>query len=138
MKIVVKALIYDPNNNVLVLKRSGTHPNYAHEVDLPGGEVESSEDVFLALIREIKEETKLLVQKRDIVLGRERISGSQSLHRVYKINVRDIKPQIKTSWEHESYEWIAKDSIISHLIDAKDDYMIVVRELFLSEEEARH
>lgn len=39
MKTVVKSLIYDDADNLLILVRSSTHPIYANEDDLPVGEL---------------------------------------------------------------------------------------------------
>ncbi len=127
MSTVVKALVFDKENNVLVLERSDSHPRYANEADLPGGEVENGEDMVTALIREIEEETGLIVDRKSIRLANERTTENQTLHQVYECHVSLVKPAVKISWEHESYNWVSNGSITENLI-TKDDYMTVVRE----------
>ena len=43
MKTIAKVLIKDKENNILILRRSITHPNNPHHFDLPGGEIEENE-----------------------------------------------------------------------------------------------
>jgi 8-oxo-dGTP pyrophosphatase MutT (NUDIX family) len=59
---VVKVLVIDAHGQGLILYRSGTHPRFAHQPDLPGGTVEPSEDFVTALQREILEEISIPTQ----------------------------------------------------------------------------
>ncbi len=61
--IATKAFIIH-EGRVLVLRESDKNPNGTnpHSYDLPGGRLESGEDVYMTLSREVKEETGLAVQ----------------------------------------------------------------------------
>jgi 8-oxo-dGTP pyrophosphatase MutT (NUDIX family) len=125
---VAKVLIYDAAENVLVLQRSASHPIYAHEFDLPGGMIEDGETPISALIREISEETGLQVKADAVIFAHERIAANLRHDSIYTLSLDTVKPDISISWEHESYQWVQKDSLLSKL-ETQDDYMIVVLEL---------
>jgi len=106
---VVKALIRDANDNVLVLYRSMTHPKYAGHADLPGGEVEDGEENVAALIREISEETGLNASKENLEKIFEKENGVEDgmtyVDVLYMLNVATITAEeIQLSWEHMSCE----------------------------------
>ena len=61
MKQAAKALIRNDQGKILVLYRSETHPHLAHDIDLPGGEIELDETTEIGLEREIIEETGLTI-----------------------------------------------------------------------------
>lgn len=120
MKDAVKALIKNQQGEILVLFRSETHPYLAHDIDLPGGEIDLNESVEDALMREVFEETEL---KIDIQNSRELSSwqtpwGQQ--HFLYECRLDSIQ-QIAISWEHESYAWMTEEEFVEH--KAIDDYM---------------
>jgi 8-oxo-dGTP diphosphatase len=58
-KQVVKAVIVNPQNKVLFLKRSKYVEKFAGEWDLPGGHTHIGEDLIKGLRREVREETGL-------------------------------------------------------------------------------
>lgn len=62
MRQSAKALIRDGDGKILVLYRSATHPHLAHDIDLPGGEIDRGEMAVDGLVREIVEETTLVVE----------------------------------------------------------------------------
>ena len=64
MKRAAKALIRDGEGKILVLYRSKTHPHLAHDIDLPGGEIEHLERLERGLSRELVEETGLALKFR--------------------------------------------------------------------------
>lgn len=52
-----KAIIFNKENKILVIRRSKTAPYGALTWDLPGGDLDYGEDAITGVIREIKEET---------------------------------------------------------------------------------
>ncbi len=113
MKHAAKALIRDGQGNILVLYRSETHPYLAHDIDLPGGEIEHEEAVEVGLTREIIEETGLSLQ----FTPEDRKHAWQSLfgaeHTLYEV-VAPADAQVEISWEHESYAWMSEEELIAH------------------------
>ena len=120
MKHAAKALIRDDQGRILVLYRSETHPYLAHDIDLPGGEIEVGEVVEAGLSREIHEETGLHVN----IASNDRRHAWKSLfgaeHALYEV-VIPSGVMIEISWEHESYTWMSDDEFVAH--EAIDEFM---------------
>lgn len=128
MKQVAKALLMNEQGEILALYRSASHPRYAHEIDFPGGEVEDGEDAIQATIREIEEETGLVVEPRTIRVITESIAESGTKHSLLLGNAPSDSIHVQLSWEHEAYKWLSKDEALQDLAKAKDDYSQIVRD----------
>lgn len=114
-----KVIIFNEKNEVLVLRRSETHPNKPHCTDLPGGLIEKGEFELLGAVRETHEETGILLDANqcdlffaDTSKPHPKIALTMLLYYV-KL---DTTPEVAISWEHESYEWAFLDDIL-----ARDD-----------------
>jgi 8-oxo-dGTP diphosphatase len=125
-KIVAKILIFDAQNSILLLKRSGTHPRFPHDFDLPGGEVEEGEEPVDAVAREIEEETGMIVSPHNIQFARRLDSTDGKQHELYTTRIDADMPAVNLSWEHESYEWTTRSAILSER-PAKDTYMDIAK-----------
>ena len=113
MKVIAKALLYSNTGEVLILRRSSTHPNFAHHIDFPGGEVEAEEDSGSAVVREITEETGLIINVSALEHVYSKCPDSNTKHLVYTAQLIQANPILVLSWEHESYEW----STLAELLD---------------------
>lgn len=124
MKKVAKLVMIDEDEKYLMMYRSD-HPVFGRDADLPGGTLEDSESTTETVMREVKEETGVVV---DIV--EELYAGlDYSAHGTYKsLFVAEVgeRPEIVMSWEHSSYEWIPKAEFLEKARNAKDDYMHMV------------
>jgi 8-oxo-dGTP diphosphatase len=112
--VIVKALLLDSAGNMLVLRRSSTHPTLAHFPDLPGGIVEPGEELGTALTREIREETGLEIPAgalRPLYAGTEAHGNASRVRILYVGRLEGEKPQATISWEHESAEWLPLSEI---------------------------
>lgn len=112
MKIVAKALVVDSDNNILILYRGMTHPKFPGHPDLPGGEVESGEEWINAVAREISEETGIEINSNSLIKNMEKAYEAVT-HVLYSVVVESVKPKVNLSWEHQSYEWLNIDQIMS-------------------------
>ena len=121
MKTIVKSLIYDDADNVLVLVRSNTHPRYANEEDLPGGELEDSEVPVVCALREIHEETGLLIEPSEAHEVLRKKVEPNTTHILFRCKIHSLKPSIELSWEHKSYEWIKLNN--NYVLQSTDDYI---------------
>lgn len=130
MKTIVKSLIYDDADNVLVLVRSNTHPRYANEEDLPGGELEDSEVPVLSALREIHEETGLLIEPSEAHEVLRKKVKPNTTHILFRCKIHSLKPSIELSWEHKSYEWIKLNN--NYVLQSKDDYISTVNGWLIS------
>lgn len=111
-----KAILFDADNRILVLWRSGTHPHYAHHLDLPGGLIEAGESPAETVAREILEETGLHVSASDLELVNTNQPHSGSTQRIFVANLNLYAPEITISWEHESYQWLTREEFMAEAI----------------------
>lgn len=128
MKAVAKTILYDAANNILVLYRSNTHPEFPHDIDLPGGEIDEGESALSAAIREVAEEAGLIIDSAKTKLVGERTTSYGRIDQVYISNIDGVTPDVTVSWEHESYDWIPAHTLSTALAKTQDDYMTVVSE----------
>ena len=107
-RFVAKALLLDANGDFLLLKRTDTHPMLANFYDLPGGTVEKGEEPGDAVSREIQEETGIVLDKTNLKVlytTTNLLHGRSFPTMLYVAHVEDTAPEIRISWEHQSYEW---------------------------------
>lgn len=113
--IAVKCLIsYD--NKYLLLSKTDEEAKMDlgnNNFDIPGGRVEYGERLEDAIIREIMEETSLMIQEKDLD-----ILDASSIIRPDKLNLVIITyvttsctANIKLSKEHNDYHWFSKREI---------------------------
>lgn len=112
MKRAAKALIRDDQGNILVLYRSQTHPYLAHDIDLPGGEIEHLERLEKGVSREVLEETGITIPfRRHQRMHVWRPARIARRYHLYETSL-DNRPEVIISWEHESYEWMPEDEFV--------------------------
>ncbi len=109
-KIVAKAVIFDDQNRVLLLKRSKTDERRPGEQDYPGGGVELGEDVTAAVSREIFEEAGLQIEPNTLRLfytATEQYRSENIVRLLFWAQVHN--PQVKLSFEHDDFHWVAAE-----------------------------
>lgn len=116
VKIVAKALIENPDGKLLLLRRGSTHPNFPGHLDLPGGEVEANEALQDAVAREISEEVGLKISP-DFLENVLSVERPDVVHVLFRTSIPISSPTIQLSWEHQSYEWLSVDDIVTIGID---------------------
>lgn len=112
--IVTKAVLFDDEGRILLLKRSATDKRRPNQWDLPGGHVDEGEMPADAVIREIWEESGLHASIKHLVYAKTEIVTWQDertrKHRSnttwqYFICVTNEK-NARLSHEHSEYCWI--------------------------------
>lgn len=111
-KIVAKALVRNSKGLYLVLYRSNTHPLFPGHIDFPGGEVEPKETLEAAVVREIQEETGLLVDPKKLKKLFTK-QYQQATHVLLEAKLAEPDAKIALSWEHKSYRWITPEELKS-------------------------
>lgn len=124
MKLVrsAKVVIIDSSGEALLLIRSNSHPSDALSPDIPGGTIENGETIEAGLIREIKEETGLIIEETALKLiysfTFDNIPGISINRLLYGLRLEEKSPIIDISWEHDQYSWVA----ISELVGLEKPY----------------
>jgi len=105
-----KIVLLDAEGKVLLLRRSHTHPTDGLMPDIPGGTIEDGETSKIGLIRELQEETGLVIADRDVTLlhsvGFHSIPGVSIDCQLYAARLATLAPPVTISWEHDEYSWI--------------------------------
>lgn len=75
---------------------------------LPGGRLDSNESLEECCIRELSEETGIIVDRDSIESNIIRYkTGNEKI--VFSIELDD--PEVKLNWEHDDYVWVDSKSI---------------------------
>lgn len=107
--LCVKVIIVNDDNKVLVLQRSDK-TSRAHGWDFAGGGVDTGENPLDAVIRETLEETRLSIDKINILsTSHGQTDGGEYVMLGYSAHTSDT--EVYLSWEHESYKWITMDEL---------------------------
>lgn len=126
MKKVAKVIMVDPSGKYLLMHRSD-HPTFGRDPDLPGGIVEEEESLLDGAVREITEETGVVVAVQDVkelYVGTE-YSSHGTLRGLFMVQLND-RPDVVTSWEHTDYEWLSREEFLQKAMRANDSFMHMV------------
>ena len=111
VKNVVGAIILNEKNQVLIMSRK-TDDFMGGIDELPSGNMEQGENIYDAMIREVKEETNLdVVNVKSYIGSFDYISGSGKKARQYNfvLDVKNTENIILT--EHDEYNWLTIEEI---------------------------
>jgi 8-oxo-dGTP diphosphatase len=107
--LTVRAVIYDKDGRILLLKRSMKSRNYPGKWEFPGGKVDPGERFDDALLREVLEETGLRAEiKRFIGATEAKLPHVNAIQLVMEVEARGT-PAI--SHEHEGLTWVVPGEI---------------------------
>ena len=111
VKNVVGAIILNEKNQVLIMYRK-TDDFMGGIDELPSGNMEQGENIYEALVREVKEETNIdVVNVKSYIGNFDYISGSGKKSRQYNfvLDVKNTENIILT--EHDKYNWLTIEEI---------------------------
>lgn len=106
--VALKAIIYNENGKILTIRRSEKSPRPL-TWDLPGGNLEFGEKLEDSILREIKEEAGIEVEKLLLLNVLENLD-SVDLYRItigYKIKAKTTN--VTLSHEHIDYKWVTPE-----------------------------
>ena len=116
---VAKVLVVDGSGEVLVL-RTGEYkakPERSHTPDLPGGIVEAGESEMEGALREVEEETGIVVPLKLAFLGFAQTESyeqeNKSVTKLLYVARISERPEVQLSFEHEAYEWAPAGELLS-------------------------
>jgi 8-oxo-dGTP diphosphatase len=104
-KIGVRNVIFNTGNELLLLKRSDSDREDPGTWEVPGGGVLPNEDLFMALLREVREECGLVVrQSRLTGILLHTLDPISQLEFVYTARVGQ-NAKVLISDEHSAFAW---------------------------------
>lgn len=109
--IIAKAVLFDKEGRLLLVRRSETAPRRPLEWDLPGGFIDDADHSFQhACVREVHEETGITVSASELRLAfaASRLSDSsfsqKDVSYLYFVAVID-DTSVNLSFEHDKFTW---------------------------------
>lgn len=111
--IVVKAILFNSDGQILLIRRSKTAPRRALEWDFPGGFVDDEDESYKhATLREVAEETGLEVASPGLHLAftESKIGlepGEKKDVSWLYMNGKVESTEVKLSYEHDDYKWVS-------------------------------
>lgn len=106
-------MLFDENDNILLIRRSPTDNRRPSQWDVPGGSADSGEEFVKAAAREVHEEVGIEVAADNfrIVYATSDITGKGNVVWVYFVTrVKNTEPIL--SDEHDAYQWLSLDDSI--------------------------
>ena len=133
MTLTIKAVVFNQDNEILLLKRDSNSKFSAGKYDLPGGHIEENESLKDSVLREIKEETGLKTVFGEIIDVVEFPENSQ-MFKDEKRGIRAIcysdSKEVELSVEHEEYLWLPTKKALEKL-STKDGFENEKRETII-------
>lgn len=110
LKISASAVVFDSEKRILLLKRSSYPDQWEpNKFALIGGSVEDNEDPIQGILREIKEETGLIIDKilEKFVIQR----SSDAVEHIYIAKYDGNPEDVELNKEHAGYGWFTYPEI---------------------------
>ena len=118
IKHYVDAILVSESDQILILRRANYMKTFGGKWGFVGGSIDKNDkNNKEAIIREIKEETKIELtfneqQKMKVIdkVSHERKDGSIESDTEYWLIKLETNPEVKISREHSKYEWINENT----------------------------
>jgi len=108
--VCAKVVLLNAHNEVLLLKRSSLSVN-AGNWDLPGGAVDAHESPETGAIREVVEETGIVIDSAKI-LSSELDENHKDPIVILGFSAYVDNSEVVLSWEHDAYQWVSIDDAL--------------------------
>ena len=114
LQVGVKVLLRNAEGRYLFLRRSQEMDHGGEQVwDIPGGRIEPSEPLVDALVREVKEETGLLLNPNiELIAAQDIFVTAKDLHVIRLTYIGSAEGLITLSDEHDASSWMSKTEIL--------------------------
>lgn len=121
LQVGVKLLIRQ-NSTYLFVRRAKVFKPGPQKWDIPGGRIEEGESLHDALVREVKEETSLVVSNVERLLAAQDIFvPEKDLHVVRLTYIGSAEGTLAVSDEHDTGRWMTLDEILDE--EHTDSYL---------------
>ena len=114
IKFLQKAIIYHPTENkFLALKRWSGDERRPNSWDLPGGNISFPEEHITGILREIKEETGLIIDNLRPIQVRSNFNKTENIYYLFVGHLGKAKTdKVVLSKEHTEYRWVTKEEFL--------------------------
>jgi dATP pyrophosphohydrolase len=111
---VSKAIVFNHDDKVLLLKRSATDIRRPGQWDVPGGHVDDGEYLAETAARETHEEAGLTIDSQEIPLVYAMTEMADESHSVTWVffMARTGLTDVKLSHEHDEYVWVTLEEAL--------------------------
>jgi len=114
--VAVKACIINEEREVLLIRESSEYADGTNttKYDVPGGRIEKDEKLSDALVREVMEETGLVVKTSELIDVHDTFNekGNETWHIVRLFySVVCEKGEIVLSKDHDQFVWVSFDDV---------------------------
>lgn len=124
--LAVRALIFDDDGKILILKRSTESKTNPGKWELPGGKVDQGEDFDKALIREVYEETGLKITLDNVIgASQQNLPLIRAVHIIMAGKIEE--GELNLSSEHEGYAWEFLENLSDYELADWLEYFILQR-----------
>lgn len=130
MKQVAKLIVINSEGKHLLMYRS-KHPTFGNDPDLPGGTLEAGESPLETMVREVFEESGIVIDSaevKQVYVGTD-YSAHGTCYSLFVIKL-DNTPKVSLSWEHSAYEWLDLREFLAKAKVTQDSYMQMVYSQF--------
>ena len=110
--LAVRAIIVDPLNRCLLIRRSPTSRHFAGQWEWPGGKVDQGEDFAHAVVREAREETGLDVEITGFA-GAASFELAQVNVVVVCMECSSLTTVVHLSEEHDKFAWVPASEVVN-------------------------
>lgn len=107
-----KAIVFNKEGKILIIRRTAKNPIYPLYWDLPGGILDFGEDLRKSILREIKEETGLKVKNLKLIEVGSWFSDKKRFWVTICYRASAVSNKVKLSWEHDDFQWVAPEKFL--------------------------
>lgn len=109
-RLAVRAVVIDPQNRCLLIRRSPACRHFIGQWEWPGGKAGPRENFTSALAREVREETLLEVEICGLA-GAAHFEMPEVHVITLCLETRMISGQVRLSEEHDAFAWVPLDEL---------------------------
>lgn len=120
------ALIVNPKNQILIIKRSDNDDSMPGVWELPSGGIEENESIEESVLREVKEEVGIVLDSCGELVDTEKYQFTNKkgvlkevTEYTFLVKVNDI-PEVILSTEHSNYAWANYNELLNFFNDEDD------------------
>lgn len=117
----VKVIIENTEGKILVLNRS---EKTGSGWSLPGGGLDEGEDVMTAVIREVSEETTIIISNPQVFSVKTHIKEKENSAIVLGFVAKYKEGEVHLNWEHTEFNWITPEEALSLELTPDAKYFI--------------